>query len=259
MRGTVDVAKAQGGTLALAYDDLPPQIAETGPPVLLVHGFASRRRTNWVSPGWYRALGEAGRRVIAFDHRGHGESEASHDPADYDEGRLADDCTTVMAACGVAQADVIGYSMGSMVAIRLMLDQPDRVRRVVLGGLGDNFIHVPAFNDAVPEALLTEDPFAITDATALTFRVFADQQHQDRVALAACWRRPRTPFDAAAMARIETPVRVICGDKDRITGSPQPLADAIPGAGAVLVPGRDHMTAVGDKVTKAEALGFLAG
>lgn len=258
MQGTVEVTRAAGGTLRLAYDDVPAPGTESGPPVLLIHGFASRRRTNWISTGWYRALAEAGRRVIAFDHRGHGDTEISALPEDYDEGRLADDCTSVMAACGVAQADIIGYSMGAMVAIRLIQDQPERVRRAVLGGLGDNYLHVPPFNDAVAEALTTDDPSSISDATALTFRVFADQQEQNRFALAACWRRPRTPFDAAAMARIDMPVLVICGEKDGVTGSPQPLADSIPGARAVVVPGRDHMSAVGDRATKAAALAFLA-
>jgi len=53
-------------------------------------------------------------------------------------------------------------------------------------------------------------------------------------------------------------VLVICGETDTITGPPDRLAAAIPGAIARVVPGRDHMTAVGDRVTKAEVLTFLA-
>ncbi|BCW88281.1 2-succinyl-6-hydroxy-2, 4-cyclohexadiene-1-carboxylate synthase [Alphaproteobacteria bacterium SO-S41] len=253
----VEVRRAVSGTLTLAYDDVAA--AADAPPVLLVHGFASSRRTNWVSPGWYRAFAEAGRRVIAFDHRGHGESERSHDAADYDEGLMAADCAAVLEECGAASADVFGYSMGAMVAIRLLMDAPGRVRRAVLGGLGENYLTPPAFSAAVPEALLTEDPATIVDLEAKGFRTFADRQKQDRFALAACWQRPRTHFDAGALARIDRPVLVICGANDTVTGSPDRLAAAIPGAVTRIVPNRDHMSAVGDRVTKAEVLAFLGG
>lgn len=254
----LEVGRAGGGKLRLVYEDIPAPAAETGPPVLLIHGFASSRRTNWVATGWLRTLAGAGRRVIAFDHRGHGQSEASHLPEDYDEGLLAADGAAVLAACGVAEADVMGYSMGAMVAIRMLMDRPGLARRTVLAGLGENYLTKPDFSDDVPAALLAEDPSTITNRAALTFRVFADQQKADRVALAACWRRPRTAFDAAALGRISAPVLVICGERDAVTGPPDRLAAAIPGAIMRIVPGKDHMSAVGDRVMKADVVDFLA-
>jgi pimeloyl-ACP methyl ester carboxylesterase len=254
----LSVKRANGGTLRLVFEDTPAPEPETGPPVLLVHGFGSSRRTNWVVPSWCRSLAGAGRRVISFDHRGHGQSEPSHDAADYDEGLMAADCVAVLAACGVSEADIIGYSMGAMVAIRVMIDHPAVVRRVVLAGLGENYLTKPAFADDVPLALLAEDPATITNRAALIFRVFADQQKADRVALAACWRRPRTVFDAVMLGRIDVPVMVICGENDDVTGPPDRLAAAIPGAEMRVVPGKDHMSAVGAPVTKAEVLGFLS-
>lgn len=253
------VKRVEGGSLSIAYEDLPPLGEVTGPPVLLIHGFASSRRTNWQGPGWYRVLHAVGRRIIALDLRGHGESGVSHDSEDYDEGILAADCAAVLDACRVGQADVMGYSMGAMVTIRLLMDRPQRVRRAVLAGLGDNFLQPPAFSDAVPAALLADDPSTITDPEAKGFRTFADAQRQDRAALAACWRRPRTAPDAGKLAAIANPVLVICGERDSITGTPGALAATMPKAIARIVPGRDHMTAVGDKATKAEVLEFLEG
>jgi pimeloyl-ACP methyl ester carboxylesterase len=53
-------------------------------------------------------------------------------------------------------------------------------------------------------------------------------------------------------------VLVAAGSKDQVAGSPEQLAAAVPGARALVIPGRDHMVAVGDKVFKAGVLEFLA-
>ena len=47
------------------------EVAGEGPPIVLVHGFASSRSMNWKTPGWYGTLTQAGRQVIALDVRGH--------------------------------------------------------------------------------------------------------------------------------------------------------------------------------------------
>ena len=52
-----------------------------GDPILLIHGFASNAAINWVGPEWVRTLTQAGRRVLAYDNRGHGRSEQLYDPA----------------------------------------------------------------------------------------------------------------------------------------------------------------------------------
>lgn len=230
------------------------------PPVVLVHGFASSRRTNWSSPGWYRAFGEAGFSLIAFDQRGHAESDVSYEPEDYDEALMAGDIARAALACGTHEVDVFGYSMGAMTALALLGTGAAgvRVRRCVLAGLGANYFAPPGFAPHVPAALLADDPSSVTDAGARGFRVFADQQRQDRRALAACWQRPRRALPRAALAAIETPVLVVCGENDTITGAPHELAAALGRAEAAIVPGRDHMTAVGDRVTKRLVLDFLS-
>jgi len=54
-----------------------------------------------------------------------------------------------------------------------------------------------------------------------------------------------------------TPALVACGSKDTLAGSPIPLAASIPGARAVLIPGRNHLGAVADPFFKGAVLGFL--
>ncbi len=91
----------------------------------------------------------------------------------------------------------------------------------------------------------------MTDPTARLFRAFAEQTRSDLRALAACLRGSRQTLSRAEVGRIAVPVLVAVGGKDPIAGSPQELAALVPGAQALVIPDRDHMLAVGDKVFKA--------
>ena len=62
-----------------------------GDPVVLVHGFASTKEVNWVQPGWVSTLVKAGRRAIALDNRGHGQSTKLYEPADYHTDKMVED------------------------------------------------------------------------------------------------------------------------------------------------------------------------
>src|SRR5207302_10939438 len=75
----------------LAFIDERPATGDRGEPILLIHGFASTHAVNWVFPQWVKTLTETGRRVVAFDNRGHGRSEKFHDPAAYAMQKMAGD------------------------------------------------------------------------------------------------------------------------------------------------------------------------
>jgi pimeloyl-ACP methyl ester carboxylesterase len=107
-----------------------------GEPVLLIHGFASNMRVNWVSPGWVKTLTEAGYRAIALDNRGHGASSKSHRPADYYPDKMAADAAALLDHLGLERAHVMGYSMGARVAAFMALAFPEKVATLVFGGLG---------------------------------------------------------------------------------------------------------------------------
>ena len=62
-----------------------------GDPIVLVHGFASSKNVNWVYPTWVSDLRRDGRRVIALDNRGHGDSGKLYDSAEYDIAIMAGD------------------------------------------------------------------------------------------------------------------------------------------------------------------------
>ncbi|TPW32899.1 alpha/beta fold hydrolase [Pararhizobium mangrovi] len=241
--------------LDLAYFDAGDP---AGPPVLLIHGFASTANVNWVFPGWLKTLGEAGYRVVAIDNRGHGESDKPHVSSAYETATMAGDAFALLDHLEIGSAHVMGYSMGARITATMMLEDLARVRSAVFGGLGIGLVEGVGDWDPIAEALLAEDPGAITDETGRMFRSFADQTKSDRKALAACIRAARTTISAEEVGRLDAPVLIGVGTKDEIAGSPEALAELMPQARALEIPRRDHMLAVGDKVFKAAVVDFLA-
>ncbi len=229
-----------------------------GPPTLLIHGFASNARVNWVSTSWTKALTEAGRRVIAFDNRGHGESGKPRDREAYRTPVMAEDARRLLDHLRIGQADVIGYSMGARIAAFLALAHPARVRSAVFSGLGEGMIKGVGPSEPIAAALLAASPAEVTDERAAEFRRFADQTGSDREALAACISAARQVLTPEELARISVPVLVAVGSEDEIGGSAKALAALIPGAEAYVIEGRDHMKAVGDPRHKRAVIEFLA-
>ena len=127
-------------------------------------------------------LTRAGRRVIALDNRGHGDSTKLYDPADYHSAVMAEDVRALIDHLGIGRADVMGYSMGARITAFLALANPERVRSAILGGLG---IHL------VEGAGLPDDRGCAGGSVACRcrrsdgymFRAFAEQTKSDLRAL----------------------------------------------------------------------------
>jgi pimeloyl-ACP methyl ester carboxylesterase len=228
-----------------------------GEPIVLVHGFASNATVNWVQPGWFTTLKGAGRRVIALDNRGHGASSKLYDPAAYHTTLMAGDVIALLDHLGLSRADVMGYSMGARITAFLALQNPQRLRSAVLAGLASNLIDGTGVPDDVAAALEAPSAAAVDDPPARLFRTFAEQTKSDLRALAACVRGSRQTLTREEIATIAVPALVALGSLDAIGGSAPALAALLPAGQALEIPGRDHMTAVGDKVFKQGVLRFL--
>jgi pimeloyl-ACP methyl ester carboxylesterase len=108
----------------------------TGEPVVLVHGY-----TSWFEQNWHRATNGVFEnlardyRVIALDCRGHGKSDKPHDPKQYGA-EMAHDVIRLLDHLGIRKAHLVGYSMGTRVALRLLVEQPERFSSATLAAGG---------------------------------------------------------------------------------------------------------------------------
>jgi pimeloyl-ACP methyl ester carboxylesterase len=241
------------GAVEIAYLD-----EGEGDPIVLVHGFASSKSVNWVYPAWTSELRKDGRRVIALDNRGHGDSAKLYDPAQYAIAEMATDVLALLDHLEIARADMMGYSMGGRIAANIALTSPQRMRSAIFGGIGMAMIEGGGPGENVALALEAPSLDDVTDPVGRTFRAFADQTRSDRLALAACMRGSRGLMSRQDAGRIAVPVLVAVGTTDEVAGSASALGALIPGAEVLEIPNRDHMRAVGDKIYKAGVIDFLS-
>jgi pimeloyl-ACP methyl ester carboxylesterase len=241
------------GAVEMAYLD-----EGEGAPIVLVHGFASTKNVNWVYPTWVSELKKNGRRVIAFDNRGHGDSAKLYDAQAYEIGTMAGDIGALMDHLGIERADVMGYSLGARMTAVLAQRQPQRLRSAIFGGIGVGLIEGGGPGENVASALEAPSLDDVTDPVGRTFRAFADQTRSDRLALAACLRGSRRLMTREQAAAIGVPVLIAVGTSDEIAGSAAALGKIIPGAEVLDIPNRDHMRAVGDKIYKTGVMEFLS-
>lgn len=210
-------------------------------PVVLLHGFAASFATTWRDNGWVDLLADEGRSVVAIDLLGHGEADKPHDPEAY--AAMESD---VAARLPDGPVDAVGFSLGARVLLRVASDQPERFRRIVVAGVGDNLFR----NDdstGIAEAIAggaDED-----DRMAQHFEQLAGGADNDRQALAACLRRTAPALGAAELAKVTCPVLVVLGDRD-FAGPADPLVEALPDARLVTLRGVDHFAT-------PKAMGFL--
>ena len=171
----------------------------SGPTIVLVHGFAASIKTNWRGPGIIDALIRDGRRVVALDCRGHGESGKPHDPDAYAGTAMIDDVIALMDHLHIDVADLMGYSMGGWLSATLLLRHPARFRSVIISGMGDAIVNGVLLSEArttgIADAMEAKDGGASVPPAARAFRVFAERSGNDLGALAAMQRSRRGGFD----------------------------------------------------------------
>jgi pimeloyl-ACP methyl ester carboxylesterase len=240
--------------VSIYYEDIG-----SGVPIVLVHGFASNIHGNWRRSGWIDFLQGLGRRVVALDVRGHGQSDKPHDIAAYEGNALPDDVLAVMDAVGLEETEIMGYSMGGWITLNLLARKPERFSSAIVGGSG---LHTGAPSREHRETLATgleaADDTLVTDPVAQRFRRFAIASgDNDLQALAAVQRSERTRADPASLHSVRVPVLAVVGEQDGALHSAERLTTVMPNAQLRVLPGEDHISAVRSKGYRDAVASFL--
>ncbi|WP_375270149.1 alpha/beta fold hydrolase [Sphingomonas sp.] len=226
-----------------------------GRPVVLIHGYFSDAKTNWLRYGHAAAVADKGFRVIMPDLRGHGDSAKPHDAASYPADALMRDGLALIAQLGLTDYDLGGYSLGARTTVR-MLANGAMPRRVVLSGMGLAGIVATAGRGGYFRNVLTNlGTFERGSREWLTEAFLKTTKGDPEALLRVLDTFVDTPH--AALPTIEQPVLVVAGDEDDDNGSAAELAVALPAGEHAEVPG-NHMSAV-TKPELGEAIAaFLA-
>ncbi|HEX8647172.1 MAG TPA: alpha/beta hydrolase, partial [Thermoleophilaceae bacterium] len=225
---------------------------EDGPPVVALHGVMQ----TYDSVLKDTMLVKAGLRVIAYDARGHGGSESPGDRTQYGYDRLVEDLVAVMDAFGASPAVLVGVSMGALTAMRLAVEQPERVAGLVavtpaydpakeLGCMAHAERVADALRARDVDALMEAEPVRVADpedndalrsfarrTAERTVEVHRDADAAAEALLAILRARPFETFEP--LAAIQAPT-VVVGSRD-VFDLNHPLhiarayADAIPGS-----------------------------
>ncbi len=216
----------------------------SGRPVILLHGLFSNAQMNWIKWGHDRRLADAGFEAIMLDFRVHGESEAPHDPAAYPSGVLVRDAAALVEHLGLeeGQYDLVGFSLGARTALHAVANGVLSPRRLAVCGMGIEGLTQWERRAAHFKRVIDEFDTIKPGNPLYVARTFLKSQGTDRVA-ARLLLDSMDAFDPATLANVTMPTAAICGDEDEDNGSAQALADALPDARYIEVPGT-HLNSV---------------
>lgn len=244
---TTDIASFDGTKLAIHR-------LGAGRPVLLLHGLFSSAEMNWLRFGHAAKLADAGFEAIMPDLRAHGASEKPHDPAAYPPGVLARDVLALVEALDLDDYDLVGFSLGARTSARAVIAGLEP-RRLVLAGMGLEGLagwnrRSAFFIDAIDrfDEVKRGDPAFMAVSFMKTMKV-------DRVA-ARLLLNAVDDTREEELARITMPTMVLCGDNDSDNGSAPRLAELLPDAEFVEIPGT-HMSSVAEGAMGDALVEFL--
>lgn len=238
------------------------EVHGSGHPVVLIHGATVSFKHNYADFGWIESLTGAGLQVIGLDLRGHGQSGKPHDFESYGTANLASDVIAVLDQLSLLRASLVGYSIGTAVALHLLQSAPDRFDSAALIATGDGLIgHLPyTFANILPalqEVLIrTEYPKDLPKHLAMYWN-FVAGTGGDWQALRALAQASYPALSKEDASAIRDPTLVISGQDDLVLGQGPGLAQAL-GQGQYLeVPGADHFSLSVDPGVKAAVAQFL--
>jgi len=243
----------------------------TGPPVVLVHGFAVSGELNWRLPGVTRALARD-YRVISVDLRGHGRSGKPHGPADYGE-NLTLDIVRLLDHLELERAHLVGYSLGGFVVLKLAVTAPEHLTSASILGAGweppDNsalMAALPRLADSLeaghgvgPIAGNLGEERAMPGLGHRLWVKLMTRHFNDQRALVGIIRSvPDLVVSEEALRGVAVPLCSIVGSRDPLIESARAMAAVVGDHAATVIPDADHIQAPARPELHAALRQFLA-
>lgn len=224
-------------------------------PVVLIHGYFSDSVTNWIKYGHADAIAARGFRVIMPDLRAHGVSDAPRDPAAYGPDALTRDGHALLEHLALSDYDLGGYSLGARTTSRMLVTGA-KPRRVIFAGMGldgltDTHRRVDHFRNILEN--IGQHRRGSPEWLAEAFLKTTGGDPQALLGILNTFANT----SLAAIERFEQPTLVVAGAEDQDNGFAPALADALPNAQYVEVPG-GHMSSVVKPELGAAIADFLA-
>jgi len=239
------------------------EVHGSGPPVVMLHGAAVSFAGNFGACGWIDRMTGRGLQVVGLDSRGHGSSAKVYDSALYGTDVLSSDVIALLDHLAIERASVVGYSIGSAIALHLLHAHPKRFIAGALVATGDGLIGLspltfPAILPRLAETLRRpEFPTDLPPHVAV-YWTFATQIAGDREAVAAGAGADYPPCAVAEAESVYVPVLVVSGDGDLVLGTGSRLAATIPRGRYFEIAGADHFSLALDESVQTAVAGFLA-
>lgn len=213
-----------------------------GRPLILLHGLFSDANVNWIKYGHVAKIAERGVHLIMPDLRAHGQSDKPHDPAAYPADILSRDLADVIAHYGLDSFDLCGFSLGARTSARAIVTRQAEPERLMLCGMGyEGLTGTGQRGDFFRRAIREFDTAKRGDDIWMPVQ-FMKTMEIDLVA-ADLLLQTFVNTDAPQLAALAMPTLLVCGDKDFDNGHADRLADALPDARLVTIPGT-HMSSV---------------
>jgi pimeloyl-ACP methyl ester carboxylesterase len=223
-----------------------------GQPVLLLHGGFSNAEW-WVNLSPVLAAGPY--RVVAMDSRSHGRSTWGDLPITYEQ--MAADALGLLDYIGITKTDLVGWSDGAIIGLRLAIDHSDRLDRAVI--YGANF---------TPDGVYAEPP--LSDQVPPWERFIADYQRlspeperfEELLGVLGALTKVAPNFSETQLRGVTTPILILDGAEEELIKPEHTrrLAELIPGAELVLMPGTGHFAPFAKPAEfNRIVLAFLAG
>jgi len=234
-----------------------------GKPVVLLHGGATSFRFNYGVFGWVESLNQSGFQVIGLDMRGHGKSDKPLVPEEYGTNKLASDVLAVMDELEVDEAFIVGYSLGSAVALHLIQTYPERFLKTALVATGDGLLGYPphTFSALLPvlaEAVSRPEFPDDLPAHVAAYWTFVTQSGGSREAISSAAKAEYPALILDLAAEIKVPVLVVSGERDPVLGQGPRLAEALAQGEYLEIEKADHFNLAAKSSVKKAITEFFS-